>query len=49
MCFWSRDPIVSLDLVMLGPVVGTKEATNSGVQEAAKAVATRFQHMPKDA
>jgi hypothetical protein len=30
-CFQSQDPIVSLDLVMLGPVAGTEEAANSNV------------------
>jgi hypothetical protein len=41
-CFQNRDPIVNLDLVMLGLVVGTKEAASSGIQEAAKAVAAWF-------
>jgi hypothetical protein len=30
-CFWSRDPDVSLDPVMLGLVAGTEEAASSGV------------------
>jgi hypothetical protein len=30
-CFQSQDPIVSLDLVMLGPVAGTEEAASSNV------------------
>jgi hypothetical protein len=47
-CFWSRDPTVSLDSVMLGLIIGTEDATSSGVQEAAKAVAARFQRQPKD-
>jgi hypothetical protein len=48
-CFWSRDPTVSLDPVMLGPVVGTKDATRRGIQEAAKVVAAWFQRQPEDA
>jgi hypothetical protein len=39
-CFQSRDPFISLDSVVLGPAVGTEEATSSGVQDAAKIVAT---------
>jgi hypothetical protein len=30
-CFRSPDPIVYLDLVVLGPVAGTEEATSGGV------------------
>jgi hypothetical protein len=41
-CFWNRDPIVSLDPVVLRLVVGTEEAASSGVQWAAKIVAARF-------
>jgi hypothetical protein len=40
--FWSRDPVVSLDPMMPGPVVGTEEADSSGIHEATKAVATQF-------
>jgi hypothetical protein len=39
MCFQSRDPVVSLDPVILRPVARTEDAANSGVQEAAKVVA----------
>jgi hypothetical protein len=38
-CFRRRDPAIYLDPVMLGLVVGTVEAANNSVQEAAKAVA----------
>jgi hypothetical protein len=31
MCFQSWDPTISLDPVMLGPVVGTEEVASSGV------------------
>jgi hypothetical protein len=48
-CFWSRDLIVSLDLVVLKPVVGIEEATSSDVQDGVKIVATWFQHLPEDA
>jgi hypothetical protein len=41
-CFWSRDPIVSLDLVVLKLVVGIEEAASSGVQDGLKIVATWF-------
>jgi hypothetical protein len=49
MSFQSWDPTVSLDPVMLGPVAGTEEAASSGIQEVAKAVAARFQHLMEDA
>jgi hypothetical protein len=42
-CFQSQDPAVSLDLMMLGLVVGAKDVASSGVKEAAKAVAAWFQ------
>jgi hypothetical protein len=35
MCFRSWDPTVSLDAVMLGPVVGIEEAASSDIQEVA--------------
>jgi hypothetical protein len=31
MCFQSRDPTISLDPVMLGPVAGTEEVASSGI------------------
>jgi hypothetical protein len=49
MCFWSLDPAVSLDPMMLGPIVGTEDAANSGVKKAAKVVAAWFQCHPEDA
>jgi hypothetical protein len=48
-CFRSRDLTVSLDLVMLGPVAGTEGAASSGIPEATKVVAGRFQRQPEDA
>jgi hypothetical protein len=47
--FQSRDPVVSLDPVMLGPVAGTEGAASSDVQEAAKVVPAQFQCQPEDA
>jgi hypothetical protein len=48
-CFWSWDPAVSLDPVMLGPVAGTEDVASCCVQEAAKVIAAWFQHQQKDA
>jgi hypothetical protein len=31
MCFRSKDPVVSLDSVMLGPIAGTEEAASNDV------------------
>jgi hypothetical protein len=41
-CFRSRDPAISLDPMMLRSIARTKEAANSDILEAAKAVAARF-------
>jgi hypothetical protein len=41
-CFQSRDPAVSLDPVMLGPVARTEDAASSSVEEVAKAIASQF-------
>jgi hypothetical protein len=30
-CLWSRDPIISMDLVVLGPIAGTYEASSSSL------------------
>jgi hypothetical protein len=30
-CFWSRDPAVSQETMMLGPIAGTAEAASRGV------------------
>jgi hypothetical protein len=30
-CVWNRDPIVSLDPVVLGPIVETEEATRCSI------------------
>jgi hypothetical protein len=44
----SWDLAVSLDTVLLGPIVGTEEAASSGVQKAAKVMAARFQLLSED-
>jgi hypothetical protein len=31
MCFWNRDPIVSLDPVVLGPIAETEQATRCNI------------------
>jgi hypothetical protein len=49
MCFRSHDPSISLDPVVQGPVEGSTEAARDGVEEAARAVAERFEHEPEDA
>jgi hypothetical protein len=41
-CFRSWDPIVSLDPVVLGLIVGTKGVASSDVEDTAKIVAARF-------
>jgi hypothetical protein len=49
MCFRSRDPAVSLDLMMLGLVAGIEDAASNNIKDAAKDVAARFQCQPEDA
>jgi hypothetical protein len=49
MCFQSHDPSISLEPVVQGPVEGSTEATKDGVEEAAHAVAERFEREPEDA
>jgi hypothetical protein len=49
MCFRSRDPSITLEHAMQGPVEGSMEATRDGVEEAAHAVAEWFEREPKDA
>jgi hypothetical protein len=49
MCFWSRDPSISLEPTMQGPIKGYAEAARDGVEDAARAVAERFEHEPEDA
>jgi hypothetical protein len=44
MCFQCWDPQVSLELVVQGPIVEIEEATQPGVQDIMKVVATWFEH-----
>jgi hypothetical protein len=51
MCFRSCDPSISLEPVVQGPIEGFAEAARDGIEDAAHAVAERFEHDPdpKDA
>jgi hypothetical protein len=49
MCFQSRDPSISLEPVVQGPVEGSAEAAMDSVEDAARAVAERFEREPEDA
>jgi hypothetical protein len=49
MCFQSRDPSISLEPTVQGPVEGSTEAARDGVEDAARAVAERFEREPEDA
>jgi hypothetical protein len=48
MCFRSRDPSISLEPTVQGPVEGSTEAARDGVEDAAHVVAERFEHEPED-
>jgi hypothetical protein len=41
-CFRSRDPNITLELVVHGPAVEVEEAARSSILEAARIVAARF-------
>jgi hypothetical protein len=49
MCFRSRDPIISLEPTVQGPVEGFAEATRDDVEDVSRVVAKRFEHEPEDA
>jgi hypothetical protein len=49
MCFQSCDPSISLEPAVQGPVEGSAEATKDSVEDAAHAVAERFEREPEDA
>jgi hypothetical protein len=49
MCFWSRDPSISLEPVVHGPVEGSAKVARDDVEDAARAVAERFECEPEDA
>jgi hypothetical protein len=42
MCFWSRDPSISLEPTVQGPVEEPTEATRVGIEDVVCAVAERF-------
>jgi hypothetical protein len=49
MCFRSRDPSISLEPAVQGPIEGSAEAVRDGVEDAARMVADRFECEPEDA
>jgi hypothetical protein len=49
MCFWSRDPSISLELAVQGPIEGSVEAARVGVEDAACTIAEQFEHESEDA
>jgi hypothetical protein len=46
MCFRSRDPSISLEPVVQGPVEMSAEAARDGVEDAARAVVEQFELEP---
>jgi hypothetical protein len=48
MCFHSRDPAISLEPVVRGPVEEPAGAAATGVEDAARVVADRFKREPED-
>jgi hypothetical protein len=48
-CFQSRNPAMSLALVLDGPVATKEDATRESIQDAVETVAARFQRDPADA
>jgi hypothetical protein len=42
-CFWSQDPLISLEPVVQGPVVETVEAARAGIEDTTKLVAEWFE------
>jgi hypothetical protein len=48
-CFRSRDPQVSLEPVVQGHVMKTKEVARASVQDTGKLVAVQFQRQAEDA
>jgi hypothetical protein len=47
-CFQSHAPTISLEPVIVGPVVSTEDAARESVQDAMELVAERFQRDPAD-
>jgi hypothetical protein len=48
MCFRSRDPNISLEPAVQGPIEGFAEAARYGIEDAACIVAEQFQHELED-
>jgi hypothetical protein len=48
MCFRGRDPSISLEPAVQGPVEGSAEAARDGVEDAAHAEVERFEREPED-
>jgi hypothetical protein len=49
MCFRSRDPSISLEPAVQGPIEGSMEAARDGVEDAAHAIVERFERELEDA
>jgi hypothetical protein len=49
MCFRSRDPSISLEPTVQGPVEGFVEVARDGIEDAARIIAERFKCEPEDA
>jgi hypothetical protein len=49
MCFRSRDPSISLEPAVQGPIKGFAEAARDDVEDVACVIAERFEHEPEDA
>jgi hypothetical protein len=49
MCFRSRDPSISLEPAVQGPIEGSAEAARDGIEDAAHAIAERFERELEDA
>jgi hypothetical protein len=48
-CFWSRDPQISLESVVQGPIIETEEAACAGIEGTMKLLAELFEHQSTDA
>jgi hypothetical protein len=48
MCFRNRDPSISLEPMVQGPIEGSAEAARDGVEDAAHTVAEQFEREPED-
>jgi hypothetical protein len=48
-CFWSRDPQISLELVVQGPIMEMTDATHAGVKDTVKLIAERVERQPEGA